>query len=168
MSFRILFQKHFQPQDKFPLRFIHLFQCLRHGEKQSPVDLGEGCLMPERGGHSNSKVLLFTGSVSSQSPANAHACTVLPLFCFTEPRGINSPCGRDSCFFRELAYSRVKRVFIGEQFRLSGLTSTRYPCFCRTALRDGPAAPGACHFESGTSVILRLFWGIYPVSSGVL
>src|SRR5438067_1328399 len=46
---------------------------------------GKSCVRPERGGHSIAKVFDATTKPAGKSPSNAHACTVLPPFCFTVP-----------------------------------------------------------------------------------
>src|SRR5690606_9730288 len=47
---------------------------------------GKLCFRPERGGHSISKRLLRSAA-GSQSPSNAQACTLFPLFSRTLPSG---------------------------------------------------------------------------------
>src|ERR1700693_4158827 len=75
---------------------------------------GNVAVRPDFGGHSISNVLLFT-EVGSSSPVKAQACTVLPLLCFTLPRGKKSPSGTipvSSCNSRFAASCRPSRGLI--------------------------------------------------------
>src|SRR6185369_2544756 len=53
---------------------------------------GNSRVLPERGGHSISKVLLRR-TAGSQSPSKAQAVTFFPLLCLTLPKGRNGDTG---------------------------------------------------------------------------
>ena len=140
---------------------------------------GNRCILPERGGHSSSNVLLLRPSTSN-SPRAAHAWTVLPPACCTLPSEVNGDCGAGT-----RSPPRTRGGLRGDRSRRQSIRlseSTRRPHLAggRTGRPDERGAPRSARYGTGKGEGRRSSWpypavtyreqekdrGLYPVQAG--
>jgi len=68
---------------------FNLRRALVSEKKHARSTSGNSWYFPDRGGHSNSNRFDLHSNGSGKFPSNAHACTILPPFCWIQPSSIH-------------------------------------------------------------------------------
>ena len=107
-----------QAVDEGGLRWIDLHARGLESNHVTAVDLGNVSHFPDPRGHSV-LVVLLTIVDGSASPSHAHACTVLPAFCLTEPSDAYGPVATMPVSSSKLSPSGVEKLFafVDDAFR---------------------------------------------------